>query len=251
MIDFVGKRVSANIETAIRNLISAEHFVAGSLVTMPVLYPSGSSVVLEITFQQGRYFVSDRGGGHHEAELMGVSRGFAREAERIAEDAGIRFDGRDMFVAEVGLDVLPGAMEVVANSSQMAVAFCAMRASERTERDARDILYHRLKEVYSNREVVKDAEVLGSSSHKWKIAALVREGGTTSLFEPVTNHYTSVVGIAAKFHDLARLENQPRRIAVVRNITALGDFIGVISPAASSIIEFAAPHSTYEKLLAA
>ncbi|RXT52719.1 hypothetical protein B6S44_18385 [Bosea sp. Tri-44] len=251
MIDFIGQKISTHVEAAIQRMVSAEHFRAGSLVSMPVLYPSGASVVIEVTLQQGRCFVSDRGGGHQEAEMMGVQRGYAKEAERIAAESGIRFDGRDMFVAEVDIERLPGAMEVVANSSQLAVSLCALRASERDARDARERLYDKLAEVYPTREIVRDAPVMGASSHRWKIAALVKGSAGASVFEAVTANYNSVVGAAAKFHDLARLDNSPRRIAVIDPKAGIGDFYGVIAPAASSVIEMTSPRAKFEELLAA
>lgn len=252
MVDFIGRPRSDGIDAAIRSLISVEHFSAGSLVTMPVLYPSGSSVVLEVTVQNGRCFVTDRGSGCLEAELMGVStRAFNKEANRVAEDAGIQFNGHDMFVAEVGMDTLAGAMEVVASSSQMAVTISSMRIADKADRDAKEILVERLIEMYPSHEVVRDAEFIGSSNHTWKVAALVRTSSQTATFEAVTNHYNSIVGVAAKFHDIARLENSPRRIAVVKSMTALGDYLGVISPATTSVIELNASRKKFEESIAA
>lgn len=251
MIDIIGQKISSQVDEAIRRLISAEHFQAGSLITMPVLYPSGSSVVLEITRQQNRCFVSDRGSGHQEAEMMGVLRGYTREAERIAVEAGVRFDGRDMFIAEVEFDNLAAAMEVVANCSQTAVAMCALRASEREVRDARELLFYRLQEVYPNREVIRDATVMGASSHQWKMAAMVKSDARAAVFEAVVNNHISVVGAAAKFHDLARLEVSPRRIAVIAPKGGIGDFYGVISPAADVVVEMIASRNKFEQLLAA
>jgi len=252
MVDFIGKSNSDGIDAAIRSLISVEHFSAGSLITMPVLYPSGSSVVLEVTVQGGRCFVTDRGSAYLEAELMGISaRAFNREASRVAEDAGIQFNGHDMFVAEVGMDSLAGAMEVVASSSQTAVAISSMRISERVERDAKELLVERLKEVYPTHEVIRDADFIGSSNHTWKIAALVRAPSQTAAFEAVTKNHNSIVGAAAKFHDIARLENSPRRIAVVTSISSLGDYIGVISPATTSVIELSASRRKFEESIAA
>jgi hypothetical protein len=122
MTEIVRQRMSDTVEAAVRQLVSAEHFRAGSFVTMPVIYPSGASVVLEVFQQGGRFFVSDRGGGYQEAEFAGASRYYSREGKKAAEDYGIKFDGRDMFIAEVAEERLSGAFTVVANCSQSAVA---------------------------------------------------------------------------------------------------------------------------------
>jgi hypothetical protein len=251
MVDFIGKKISTDVDAAIARLISAEHFVAGSLISMPVTYPSGASVVLEITSQRDRYFVSDRGGGFQEAEYMGAARAYSREAERIAQDSGIRFDGRDMFVAEVAVDSISGALIVVANCSQQAAALAAMRAAERVYRDAKEVLIERLGRVYRSEEIITDAKVIGGSNHKWPVTALVRRDGRPVVFDAVSAHYNSVVSTAAKFHDLARLDGGPKRVAVVPNIKMFGDYLGVLSSASTSVVEVGASNETYEGLLAA
>jgi hypothetical protein len=250
MTEIVRDRMANVIETAIRKLVSAEHFHAGSYVTMPVMYPSGASVVLEVFRQGERFFVSDRGGGHQEAEFSGASRYFVREAKRVAEEAGIKFDGRDMFIAEVPLDNLPGAFTVVANCSQAAAAISVMRSAERAQRDVGDILFIRLSRIFPPESLAKDAEVLGASGHKWHVSTLLTKGGKRSAFEAVSHHYPSVVSTTAKFYDLARLEIFPWRIAVISNREAFGDYIGVLSAASTSVIESSASDQTFMRLAA-
>lgn len=121
MVEIIGDTISGDVDAAVRRLVNAQHFRAGSIVSMPVIYPSGASVVLEITMQKDRCFVTDRGGASQEAELFGATRYFKSEAERVALSSGIHFDGRDMFVAEVPRESLHGAMTVVANASAEAV----------------------------------------------------------------------------------------------------------------------------------
>ncbi|MBN9585089.1 MAG: hypothetical protein BGN84_15745 [Afipia sp. 62-7] len=251
MVDFIGKKISTDVDAAIAQLISAEHFIAGSLVSMPVMYPSGASVVLEITSQKDRFFISDRGGGFQEAEYMGAGRTYAREAERIAHDSGIRFDGRDMFIMEVAIEAISSALIVVANCSQQAASISAMRAAERVYRDAKEILITRLEHVYRKETIIKDAKIIGASNHNWPVAALVRTEGRPVVFDAVSAHYNSVVSTAAKFHDLARLEGTPKRIAVVPNRKMFGDYLGVLSAASTSVIEVNASNETYQGLLAA
>lgn len=251
MTEIARERMAPVIEEVIRQLISAEHFRAGSFVTMPVIYPSGASVVLEVFRQGERFFVSDRGGGHHEAEFSGASRYFAREAKRIAEEAGIKFDGRDMFVAEVAVGQLPGAFTVVANCSQLAAATSVMRSAERSQGDIGEVLFSRLSRIFPATSLAKDAAVIGASGHKWPVSTLVTiDDNRRAVFEAVSHHYPSVVSAAAKFHDLARLEIAPSRIAVVSKTKSLGDYIGVISAVSTSVIESSASDQTFLKLAA-
>lgn len=251
MIENTTRRLSDTVDEIIRDLVTAEHFQAGSVVSMPVPYPSGATVVLEIFMQREKYFVSDRGGAAQEADLMGASRNFSREATSIAQEFGIRFDGHNMFVAEAPLTSLSGAMIMVSHCSQMAASRIALKHAERAEREMKDVLFTRLRELYVSRDVVKDAEFRGASSHKWKVAVLVTDRPRTAAFETVANHYNSVTSATTKFGDISRLETPPKRFAVVRSVEALADYIGVIGPTASRIVELGSSDETYQKLMAA
>ncbi|PAQ09738.1 hypothetical protein [Mesorhizobium temperatum] len=252
MIDFARKipNTKEAIGEAIRGMVNADHFFGGSIVTMPVLYPSGTTVALEVTRQGDKCLVSDRGGGWQEADMMGATRYFKKEANRVAEASGIRFDGHDMFVAEVAPAALQGAMMVVANCSQEATAFAAYRMAERSESDAKDILFARLSAIFGATDVAKDAELVGASNHTWKVSVLVTGRPHLGLFEPVMNKYISVVGTAAKFHDFSRLEHPPSRIAVVKSREDIGDFYGVVASASTRVVEQSASNEQFLRLVA-
>lgn len=244
-------RLSEAVSEAIRTIVTAEHYRAGSIVSLPIIYPSGSSVLLEVTKHGDRLLVSDRGGGFQEAELMGASRQYKEEAERIGREAGIRFDGHSMFVVDVPFDRLSGAMVVVANCSQDAAVFAAERLADGIEADARDVLFARLSAVFRGWRVEKNARVIGASTHPWRVAVEVAKHDKRAIFEPVTKRYITIVGTAAKFHDLARLEAPPARFAVVRSIEDLGNYYGVVSGASDRVIEASVPDDAIRELLAA
>jgi len=240
---------SSAVDRAIRALVRAEHYHAGSIVSMPVMYPSGASVVLELFAQGERVIVSDRGGGYQEAEFIGATRGFMREADKIARDAGIKFDGRDMFVAEVPFDRVEGAMTVVASCSALAAAQTAMKLAERDERDAKQTLFERLTDVFGSDGFDRDVPIIGASNHKWSVDAIVRASDDTPIiFNSVTKAYISATGTAAKFNDLGRLEIPPKRIAVITSLTAIGDWFGLISSASNAVIEMQAANDQFKRV---
>ena len=245
MIENVGQSFSGAIDAAVKRLFSVEHFRAGSLVSIPVLYPSGASVVLEVTFSAGRVFISDRGGGHQEAEFIGATRMYAREALRVAAEAGIGFDGRDMFVTEVPIDSVSGAMAVVASCSANAANHCAQRASEREETDAKDALFEKLTAVYGKSGFEREIKMTGASNHEWKVDARVKHSHGQTIFNSVTKNYISATGTAAKFYDFSRLETPPRRVAVVTSKKELGDWIGVLANAADAVLEISAANDKF------
>lgn len=247
MIEIAKKTLIEGIDAAVRRMITAEHFHAGSIVSMPMLYPSGASVVLEMSVQASTVFVSDRGGGFQEAEFMGASRAFLREADRMASDFGIRFDGRDMFVAEVPLDRLDGAMKVVATASSQAAAAAAQKAAEKNERFAKEAMFEKLSSVFGKDSFRREVDLIGASNHKWRIDAIIDTPDRPIIFNSVTKSYVSAAGTAAKFYDLARLEMPPRRIAVVPSFAGLGDWYGVVSGAADAVLELAAANDQFQR----
>ncbi len=218
------------VETVAEELISFDHYDGGSFIQTPLLYPGGTTVVVRV--EQGeKFFVSDMGLGHQEAELMGASSAFSRHARSVAEAAGVRFDNQAFFVMEATREQLAGAVITIANCSQEAVAFAAYKVSERRTADATEILYDRLVSVFKGRRVSRNVEVVGASNYPWHVATLVSGAshGRPAIFEPVTKHYNSVVSVAAKFHDISLLERAPKRVSVVSDKADFGPWLSVLT----------------------
>jgi hypothetical protein len=227
------KRLADIVNAVAKEITETEHFATGSIIKTPILYPSGASVVAQVSELRDRYFVTDMGYGYREAEMMGATGFYARSGKALAERFGIRFDNQAFFVAEATRDNLAGAVTIIANASSEAAALSAFKAADRRFEADTDLLYRRLIGVFPKEKVGRDVELAGSSTHKWRIAALVETGKQRVIFEPVSNHHNSVVNAVAKFHDFARLEVPPRRIAMVKSKGELGDLINVLGQAAS------------------
>lgn len=233
-------KLSSIVDAVAKQIISTEHFRAGSIIRTPLLYPSGTSVVVQITEHRDRFFVTDMGIGSQEADMFGAGNYYNKSASALAEHYGIRFDNQSFFVAEASRDQLAGATTLVANCSSEATAIAAYRSADRVFEEQSDILYKRLVNVFPKAEIDRNVEFIGSSTHRWKVATVVHHHSKIALFEPVSKNHLSVVSTAAKFHDIARLESPPNRISVVENKEAFGNFINVLSQA-SSVIEFKSP----------
>lgn len=240
-------RFMSIVDEVARGLVTTEHFGAGSLIRTPVNYPSGASVVVEITQQKDRFFVCDMGAGHQEAEMIGASALFSKSASTIAQNYGIRFDNQAFFVAEASRDQLAGAATIVANCSVEAVAMAAFKTAERKYEEQSDKLYQKLISIFDKREVISNTNFTGSSAHSWPVSAIVTRGASVAIFEPVSKNHMSVVNTTAKFHDFARLENPPIRISVVPRKIDMGDYINILSQA-GSIIEFDVAKDAYERV---
>ena len=220
-----------------------------AFIKMPMLYPSGSTVVIHVAAVGESFFVTDHGAGYDEAEMMGGSATFSRNAPMIAEKSGIGFDRHSFFVAEALRDQMPGAVVAVANCSLEAVSITAFKLAERRFADDSDTLYERLVRIFPRHSVARDASVVGASATPWHVAALVRGTRHPTIFEPVSSHHTSIFAATTKFHDIAEIEDAPARVAVVRKKAELKTYLAVLTQAAS-VIERDAPNETIQRLAA-
>jgi len=225
----------AFIEKVARELATVDHRVDGSFISTPLLYPSGTGVVVRVDYSGDNYFVSDMGFGYQEADMMGASLIYSRFARMIGEDAGVGFDNHSFFVVQASKDQLAGAVVAVANCSLEAVSVAAHKLSERKVADEADRLYERLTKVFAAPSVAKDVEIKGASTTTWPVANLVRIGRVETIFEPVLSHRNSVASVVTKFHDIALLQHAPGRVAVVRSKDEFGTLLNVLSQAGSVI----------------
>lgn len=224
------------IEGVARTIVATEHRAGGSFIRTPLMYPGGSTVVVRIEQGDNRFFVSDIGLGHQEAELMGASSMYSRPARVIAEEAGVRFDNQAFFVLETSREELPSAVVTIANCSQHAVMRAADALTEKTFEDRKTKLYERLVRVFEPKVVKKNVEIIGASHQKWPVAAIVSlPGARPTVFEPVTKHPNSVAHASMKFSDIALSENAPQRVAVVSDRRELGTLLTVLSRSANVI----------------
>jgi hypothetical protein len=220
------------------------------LVRTPLIYPtSNSTVVIRVDDSPVGFQVSDMGLGYEEAELMGAAPTYQRQAKMVAEQTGVGFDQHSFFVLEVPRGQLAGAIASVANCSVQAVTMTALRVADRKAVDAADELYDRLVTVFAKQRVRKNDEFPGASNTVHRVSAVVRGRTRPAVFEVVQNNPVSVAFASAMFGDIARLEQPPSRIAVVRNKAALSTRLGLIAPIAK-VIEFDAPKAAIERLAA-
>jgi len=239
------------LEGVARELVAVEQTNAGHFVKTPLIYPGGSSVVVQVGDTGNQFIVSDYGMGADEAELMGITHAtFAKFAHAIADATGTRFDNHSFFVMEATREELPGAIVAVANASQAAVTHAVFKLADKSEQtDA--LLFARLETVFRPRgaNVIRQAKVVGFSTTPWRVDALVRSHGKLTIFEAVSKHPNSINAAATKFFDIARTEDAPARFAVVHNKRELGTYLNVLSQA-GNVIEDSMPDEAIAALAA-
>ena len=234
-------RFAEVIEAVARELVTVDHRGDGSFISTPLIYPSGGNVVVRVEdIGRDEYFVSDYGLGFSECDMMGASAQFRSQAPSIAEKAGVGFDSNAFFVARVTRNQLVGATATIANCSHEAVAMAALKLAEKRFSDDAETLHRRLVSLFSEKHVAKNVEITGASQTRWHVANVVRLAGDgapehVTIFEPVTRHHVSIAAAVTKFHDIARLDQPPRRVAVVAKKADFGTYLSVLSQAADVV----------------
>ncbi len=238
------------IDDVASQLVTAEHRDGKSYINVPLTYPSGAGVVVRVSDAYPDFFVSDFGSGYEEAEMMGASAIYSRHAPFIAKSAGVGFDSHSFFVMKATREQLPSVIVAVANCAHEAVVTTALKLAEKRQADDAEFLYHRLVRTFTQKAVSKDVEILGQSSTRWHVSAFVQADKNQAIFEPVSKHHASVFAVVTKFQDIARVENPPRRVSVVRKKSEMDTYLALLGQA-GSVIELDQPDDTYHRLMAA
>jgi len=236
-MDEQGRVFQEVVDGVARALASVRHAHDASFISLPVLYPSGSMAVVRVDpHHDGCYLVSDMGLGFEEADLMGAGRLFLSAASAVALRAGVHFDRQSFFLG-VRREQLVGAVSVIAACSQEAVHLAAFRLDEKKKADAADRLCERLLRLFTSARVERGATVIGASNTPWTVTALVRTEEHRAVYEPVSEHASSVASVLTKFIDLTQLDHPPARIAVVRSKSLLGTRLALMATAANVVEE--------------
>ena len=184
-------------------------------LSLPLLYPGGSMLVILFGVHRDGFLVTDAGCARREAGLMGGEKTFVRIAAEVAERFGVRFDRNMIFEMEVKQDELVVVVAAVANAAKTAVENTAMILATTEHADARADLWEKLDRVYGHGAIEKKAKVRGSSDN-WEFDAAVKVQGHLALFEVISPNANAVNSAVTKFLDIKDMgDNAHKRIAVL------------------------------------
>ncbi len=229
--------LSAIADEVARSLATATSDGRGGYIRTPLRYPGGSCVVVMISGDGDRFFVTDMGFGMSEAEQIGAEGQYARIAPEIARRRGLSFDQHSFFLVECNRLQLVGAVGLVANCSKEAVDLAALRLAEKRHSEVESAFFDRLEKVFGKTHVSRDVTIQGAHKRDWEVDALVSHDGKVVAFDFVKPSPQSAYPVIAKFLDLALLPDPPRRVAVVRKFTDMKPFVGLISEAGGAVMQ--------------
>jgi hypothetical protein len=225
----------------------------GFYISLPLLYSSGSSVVINVSRGRDKEFlVSDMGGGHQEAAKTGADNHYTRAANAVAERAGVKCNGKRIWDV-VDFDQLVAAVTVIGNCSLEACSLAEQRNVDRRKVLVAQYFYTRLWTTVKHRDpladVAKDVSIRGNSSSEWEFDIAVTTHGKKSLFEIVSPNAQAVAFATTKCSDVGRLAEAPKLFAVVESKKAMGNRLGWLLPVAT-VIESNEPDERLLQLMA-
>ena len=239
--------LSAIAQDVARALIDVSVKGGSAFISTPLLYPSGAHAVIRIDGTGDRWFVSDDGHAHLEAELMGGMGPFRRIARPAAERAGIEFDERCFFVLEVDRDALPGAVIIVSNVSKQVAERTAFAIEERRIALSRDVFEDRLLRAFGPQSIAHEIPIIGASGKEWRIDAGITQGGiVTKLFEFVSPRSASVAAAVMKFSDIRATDAVPSVAVLSDRSRTEPALVSVLSRVAGAAIDAASEPEVYK-----
>lgn len=225
----------AGVRKAVAGLVRASAWGNAYLISVPLVYPSGTTVGVKIVPSQGGYYVTDAGLGFREAEGYEAQRSFGSHAGRIKDRVGVEYTTDHelrMFAME---RQLTAAIRRVSYASHRAAMKAFNSLPDACEQEIGAVLYQRLRDTFGEDNVEGEQKLAGGSNIEWPFAAQVVQGKRRVLFDVVSPQWTSVVAAKSKFSDVRHLGRNTIPVAVVDSIDAMGKWLPLISQEAEVI----------------
>jgi hypothetical protein len=247
MVEVANQELKQRLADAAGKLMGARHGPGEKmLLDMPVVYPSGSSVVVDVEINGDKIWVSDMGMGHTEAMMMGAVESFQHVARGKATEFGVGYDGGAMFVLWAPVDRIEAAIVCVANASAQAAADAVRLASEVRHRKQEDAVFEKVTRIFGERSVARSHELSGRRS-SWEVHNVVRlPNGRGAIFESMSKQHVSVSSKFLMFSDLREARIGFSLNAVVENIKALDAKAQMVGDVAN-ILELAAADEVFRQ----
>ena len=243
MMTLSSPSLDKQIADAVGRTISARQFGETTIISLPVMYPSGAFAGVHVTLSGDRCYVSDAAIGLREAEMAGVGDLFDSSARSAAEWFGVGYDGASIFAASAPLSRIEGAVIAIANASSRAVTHALLNAAEKKDKSRNNLLFDKLREYFGQNSVAKTASIVGKDA-TWDAHNVVIIKGRQSVFEYVSQNTNSIASKFLMFSDISKTSEPPVLNSVVDALDGLGKK-GVILGDVSNIVPIEASRERY------
>ena len=216
--------------------ITAVRGLGGRLVVdVPVMYPSGATVVVEIERNNDKYWVSDMGHGLIESEFVAAQDFFKSAARAASEEFGVGFDGNAIFALWVSENRLEAAIICVANASNSACSEAIRSASEAKGRKENEKIFERITSVFGTKAVAKSADIQGRHAQWQAHNVVVLQDRRQAVFEAMSMHATSISSRFLMFSDIKSADVSISLNVMVKDIEQLDEKAQMVGDLANII----------------
>jgi len=147
-------------------LASAEFWQGRAYIRTPVLLPTGSTVVVVLEEAgPGTWHLSDLGQGLELATDLGIERTWRQQAAALAAASGIAFERDTFFVQNLRRDQLTSAIAFIADAVAKSLDRARIAAADRRVNADIERLAIRLGRIFEPKNVKKNADLQGASTH--------------------------------------------------------------------------------------
>lgn len=215
-------------------------------VSVPILYPSGSSSAVEIILNGSNCFVSDLALGQMEADMYGAGSFYDVAARKSADRFGVGYDGLSIFAVWAPVENIESAIMSVANASITATNSAIFKAIDDKEKKKNDELFDRVVHIFGRSDVLKEAEVVGRDA-KWDAHNVVVLSDRKKLiFEYITESQNSIAAKYMMFSDLSKSQFQYALTSVVSNVGNISRK-GTMLAEVSTVMQIASNDDDYKR----
>lgn len=238
------------LDDAVRSLVSSSFVLGRFRIQMPLILPSGSSVVVTI-WPEGNgdtFMVTDDG-----VSLFEITGGafsetlFGRVAKEFCSRYGASFDGGSMLYLRVGAGRLRGAIIAMANLIKEVVDETVGRSIEQKAKGIDLELWEKLDYAFKGFKIDHKANLAGESSATHQFSAVVNFDRGIVVFDTFNGQGNSINAAYTKMADLGRTEHPPRRIAVTRLMHDIGPKLNLITSVAT-VVEIGIENDSLRRL---
>lgn len=229
------REATERVREALSRIAAVRGLDGRLVVDVPVMYPSGATVVVELERNADRYWVSDMGHGRIETEFVAAQEYFATAARRVASEYSVEFDGNAIFALWVPSARLEAAIICVANASNRACSDAIRAASEAKGRRENDRIFERIEKVFGPKQVNRSIDLAGRHAHWEAHNVVIFPDRRRAVFEAMTSHPNSVSSRFLMFSDIKSADEDISLNAVVRDLSSVDEKAQIIGNVANIV----------------
>ncbi len=210
------------------SIVEAKRYENYVLISTPIFYRTGSSVVLRLEISGDLFRLSDDGRSVIEASRAGADKQFEKYARNISKENHITFDGRELFAISKK-ECLPGVAMLVSNMCATIVNESIERCDFKRHEKYAEYIDGLLIRAFGKAKIAKHPSVRGSSGEEYTPDYGVVYSDRIGYVECVKPSRASIGNAIAMYQDLFMLRTPPICVSAIESLDRFGPKIKLLS----------------------